>query len=115
MTSITHAPARARMPLGRRVVVVTLAVVSAAGLAVGTASPAQASIGMYHVASSWYQSFAALTSTGGDGYFQARAKLGSRDCWGARSQTNTKAQADGFSVYDRGAWLYLNGRTWASA
>ena len=110
----TTTPAKARSVLSRRTLAGVLAFVSVFGIAVGTAAPAQAGIGMYYVSSNWFQSYAALTSTGGDGVFQARAQLGGQDNWGYRSRTNTSTKADGFSFSHR-AWLYQNGRTWASA
>ncbi len=104
----------ARTALSRRALAGALAFVAVCGIAFGTAAPAQAGIGMYYVSSNWFQSYAALTSTGGDGVFQARAQLGGQDNWGYRSRTNTSTKADGFSFSHR-AWLYQNGRTWASA
>jgi len=108
------AVSRARSAVGRRALAGVLAFVAIIGVAVGAATPANAGIGMWYVSSTTFQSFAALSSTGGDGLFQARAKLGGQDRWGVKSRTNTSAKADGFS-FSHNAWLYQNGRTWASA
>lgn len=88
--------------------------VMAVGLAVGAAAPAQATVGFWDVYSSWFQAFAGLTSTGGDGNFQAHAYLGNTHAWGAYSQYNTTAEVNG-NNFTHNAHLYRNGVTWASA
>lgn len=113
MTAIAAQPTPASFR--RRCAAIILAMTLALGLSVGSITPAQAAIGMYHVSKNWWQAYAALTSTGSDGIFQARARLGSQEAWGVRSRTNTKAEVNGFST-SGGAWIYVNnGRVWASA
>jgi hypothetical protein len=104
---------RARSAVGRRALATALAFVAVLGIAVGAAAPAHAGIGMWYVSSSWVQSYAALTSTGGDGYFQAKAALGGNVKWGRYSPNNTQAQVDGFS-FSHSAVLFQNGRVWKS-
>ncbi|MDF2047961.1 hypothetical protein [Microbacterium sp. Kw_RZR3] len=104
---------RARSAVSRRALAAALAFVAVFGIAVGAAAPAHAGIGMWYVSSSWVQSYAALTSTGGDGYFQAKAVLGGNVKWGKYSPNNTQAQADGFS-FSHSAFLFQNGRVWKS-
>lgn len=88
--------------------------VMALGLAVGAAAPAQATVGMWDVYSSWFQAVAALTSTGGSGVFQAHAYLGNSHSWGVKSQYNTKAEVNG-NNFTHNAILYRDGSVWASA
>jgi len=109
----TTTPAKARSVLSRRTLAGVLAFVTIFGIAVGAAAPAQAGIGMWYVSSSWTQSYAALSSTGGDGYFQAKAVLGSNVQWGRYSPNNTRAEANGFSP-SHAAYLFRNGRVWKS-
>lgn len=104
--------ARARSTVSRKALAGVIAFVAVFGIAIGASAPAHAGIGMWYVSSSWFQSFAALSSTGGDGYFQARAVLGNRTNWGQVSQYNTKIQADGFSPNHSGC-LLRNNRVWA--
>lgn len=109
-----HSRRRNRLGLRARLGTTAAASVVAVGLVVGTAAPAQAAVSFYHVSSSWFQAYAALTSTGGSGYFQARAKLGDYSAWGAYSQYNTKAENNGYN-WTHNAWLYRNGSVWAVA
>jgi hypothetical protein len=104
---------RGRFRPSRRALATASAFVAVFGIAVGAAAPAHAGIGMWYVSSSWVQSYAALTSTGGDGYFQAKAALGGNVKWGRYSPNNTQAQVDGFS-FSHSAVLFQNGRVWKS-
>lgn len=97
-----------------RIVVTAVGSVMAVGLAVGTAAPAQATVGFWDVYSSWFQAVAALTSTGGNGTFQAHAYLGNTHSWGAKSQYNTKAEVNG-NNFTHNAVLLRNGSVWAKA
>lgn len=86
----------------------------ATALAVGTAAPAQAGIGMYYVTSNWWQAYAELSSTPDQGTFQAYAYLGNIKKWGAVSTTYTIAVVNDYS-WTHNAHLYRNGYVWASA
>ncbi|MDZ4045684.1 MAG: hypothetical protein U1E32_07905 [Rhodoglobus sp.] len=103
-----------RVGLRHRVAMMAVGSVMAVGLAVGTAAPAQAAVGLWDVYSSWFQAVAGLTSTGGGGTFQAHAYLGNTHSWGVKSQYNTKAEVNGYSQ-THNAILYRNGSTWAKA
>jgi hypothetical protein len=69
---------------------------------------------MYYVSSNWWQSYAAVESTGGPGVFQARALLGGTNRWGVRSRYSSHAQVEGYS-WTHNAWLYLDGSVWKRA
>lgn len=105
---------RAKLGWKQRTAMTTVGSVMVLGLAIGAAGPAQASVGFWDVYSSWFQAVAALTSTGGNGNFQAYAYLGNTHAWGVKSQYNTKAEVNGYSQ-THNAILYRNGTIWARA
>lgn len=86
-----------------------------AGLTIGAAAPAQAApTVVYYVSSSWTEAYAAATSTGGAGYYQAHAYLGNTRQWGVKSKYNTKAHVVGFN-FTHNAVLYRNGAVFKKA
>ena len=87
--------------------------VMAAGLAVAVAAPAQATT-VYNVTSNWWQAYAGLTSTGGEGVFQAEAFLGYDHAFGPRSQYNTQAEVNGFN-FTHNAYIWRDGAIWKRA
>lgn len=116
MNPVQDSVASNKASSSRKALAVAAVIVGAVGISAGAAAttPANAAVGMYHVTSNWWQAFASLEGTGGPGYFQAKALLGSTVRWGAYSWYQTHAQVDGYS-WDHNAWLFMNGNVWKSA